>query len=870
MGLRRWFRRRPSADEIREEIESHVTMRVESDLIDPAAAHRRFGNVGRTREDVRRVWVAAFQDTLAQDARYTLRSWRRSPGFALTAILVLALGLGSATALFSAVDRILFRSLPYPDADRLVSVGIPLVFPNLVEGNPILFDRDYVGQWPVPPEPLRSITTMTGGDDCVLAEEPPERVDCALVEYNILQVLGVQVATGRDFDADDGLRGAPAVALISHLLWTRRFGADPGIPGRPLPLDREEPVTVAGVLPADFELPQGGPAEILLPLRMRPANPDEQQLRPLTAVARLEPGVSPEQAQVQLGPQAQGMLETFPASENTGIRVVPLRDAQVGDAAAIAWLLMGVTTILLLIASVNVTNLMLARVASRDREYAIRSALGAPKGRLARLALTESLLLAIAAGGAGLALASVLLRAFVRIAPADIPKIGQAALDLRVVVVAAGLALLVGFAVGLWPAVSVLQTNPLQGTRATSAAPPRVRFALVSAQIALTLAMLGASALLVRSLVGQMQVGLGFEPGEVVTIPFILDAARYPTQAQQAAFFEQVLERVRQAPGVEAAALSGAPSPRGFTLLSPVSNFQVRGRPPSLEDEAVPGPMIRVRDVTPGYFETFRIPMDRGRAFLEADRRSAEPAVILSESLKRLLFGDRDALGQRIRFREDRPWRVIVGVAGDVRNQGLADDSQPELYVVRSIGADDFTGREEHLSVRTSAGVALTEAFLAQAVADVDPLVPVTIESVDQQVAGLTERPRFVASLTSAFSGVALFLAAAGLYGVASYLVTERTREIGVRLALGATPGRVSGQLAGEAARWILGGAALGLVLMWSTNRVFASQLFGISPSDGQSIVLAVAVLLFALLAALSGPMVRAARVDPMAALRDE
>jgi hypothetical protein len=274
MGLKRWFRRRPSADDIREEIERHVAMRAESDGIDPAAARRRFGNVLGTREAVRRVWVAAFWDTLAQDARYTMRSWRRSPGFALAAILVLALGLGSATALFSAVDRILFRSLPYPVADRLVSVGMPFPLPNGSLGDEMLLDRVYIEQWQSPPEPFESVATMGGGEACDITEEQPERLGCALVEHSLLRVLGIQVVAGRDFTPDDGLRGAPPVALISHGLWTRRFGADPDIMGRRFQLDGDQPVTVAGVLPAEFEMPQGS-ADILLPMRMRPLDPEQ-------------------------------------------------------------------------------------------------------------------------------------------------------------------------------------------------------------------------------------------------------------------------------------------------------------------------------------------------------------------------------------------------------------------------------------------------------------------------------------------------------------------------------------------------------------------------------------------------------------------
>jgi putative ABC transport system permease protein len=382
--------------------------------------------------------------------------------------------------------------------------------------------------------------------------------------------------------------------------------------------------------------------------------------------------------------------------------------------------------------------------------------------------------------------------------------------------------------------------------------------------------MLGSSALLVRSLINQIQVPLGFESGNVVTMPLILDAARYQTEERQAAFFEQVLERVRQVPGVETAALSAAPFPFG-TAFAGTFSLEVRGRPQDPDDVSGPRPQIRVRDATPGYFEAFHIPIKSGRAFVEADRRSAEPAAILSESLKRFLFGDQDALGQHIRVPRDDRWHIIVGVAGDVRNRGLADDSVPELYVVRSIIPDNFSGhREAYLAVRTTRSFADAKAFLAQALGDVDPLIPVTIESLDQQVADLTERPRFVAFLTSAFSGVALLLAATGLYGVASYLVTQRTHEIGIRLALGATPAHVSGQLIGEAGRWIIAGAALGLLLTWTTSQMLESQLFDVSPTDSLSIGLAVVMLLVTLLLALSRPTARAARVDPMAVLRDE
>ena len=366
------------------------------------------------------------------------------------------------------------------------------------------------------------------GDTCDVTEQQPERLLCAEVESNFLQTLGVRVALGRDFTPEDDVRGAPPVAIISHDVWTRRFGADPGAIGRTIDLNGKR-IPVIGVLPAGFAVP-GGQADILRPQQLYPARSDGALL---AAFGRLKPGVTPEQAEAAIAPiieataKGSGPVDRIPSRP----RVVPLRDYLVGDTSRVAWLLLGAVAGLLLIACVNVTNLILARMAARDREFAVRSALGAGRARLARLALTESLLLAVAGGGLGLLFAAAMLRVFVRLAPSSIPEIDQASLDLRVFAVAAVLALAAGVAVGIWPALSVLRSRALQyGARATAAARPRMRFTLVTAQIALTVAMLAGSALLLRTLWNLVAVPLGYQSERVVTMNVTLNVARYPTR----------------------------------------------------------------------------------------------------------------------------------------------------------------------------------------------------------------------------------------------------------------------------------------------------------------------------------------------------
>ena len=879
------LRRRKWDQRVDEELEFHIRMETEENIrrgmaLPDArtAARRKIGNTTLVCEEVHHMNTISFLEEAAQNVRFSLRAMGRNPGFALTAVLVLALGLGASTAMFSALDRILFRPLPYADEDRLVHFG--MTFPSMSGGSTadsdlILIGRSYQGSWKPAPEPFTAVTTVMGrGNTCDVTEQPSERLLCARVESNFLQMFGVRPALGRDFTPEDDARGAPAVAIISHDVWTRRFGADPsifaaspGVTGRTIDLDGSS-VSVIGVLPAEFSMPTWE-ADILRPQQLYPLPPGGLGSM-LTAFGRLKPGVTAAQVQAAIAPIIEANAKGLPRVGENSLqpRVVRLRDHLVGDAQRVAWLLLSAVAGLLLIACVNVANLILARLAARHREFEVRSALGAGRGRLARLALTESLLLAVAGGGLGLLLGAGMLRVFVQMAPSSIPEIDQASLDLRVFAVAAVLALAAGAAVGMWPALSLLRRRALQyGSRATAAARPRMRFALVTAQIAVTVAMLGGSALLLRTLWNQVAVPLGYQSEQVFTMRVAPNAARIQAGAARDALFEQVLERIHQIPGTVAATMSSDEFPGGIHSLA--SRVAVDGQP---AQDLPAGVRLRGRDVTPGYFQTFRIPIVRGRTFAESDRGGA-PVAILSESAARLLFPGQDPIGHTVQrgfmtkdMTPEARWAEVVGVAGEVRNVGPTLESEPEIYVPSENWG--YFASYAVYAIRTQASAADAVAFMKRAVADLDPLTPVTVEPLDAEVARQTERPRFVAWLLAAFAGFALFLAAAGLYGVASYLVTQRTRDIGVRIALGAAPGDISRQVVGEAGRWIVAGAVLGCALAWAGTRVIEAQLYGVASHDPLSWIAALGVLCAALLVAVLLPAARAARVDPMESLR--
>ncbi len=802
-------------------------------------------------------------DILAQDLRYAARGFVRTPTFTVAAVFAIALGIGAGTAVFSVVDRIRFRSLPYAQSERLVSVGFvaPIIPQEFMLGT------DYV-EWRARQQPFESLTSWAGINDCDLTGASPVRLECALVEASFLPTLGIRPIAGRNFTRDEDRPNAPPVALLSYGLWKSRFGGDPHVVGKTIPLDGRS-ATILGILPPQFELPTLEHADVVVPQAMDEA----QQHRPNTgrvlwSIARLRPGVTPAQAAAALEPLFEESLQFVPGPfrKEVRLRVRSLRDRQIHDARLASWILLGAVLAVLLIACANVANLLLARAAIRQRELAVRLALGASRGRLVRQTLTESLLLAATGGAAGCLLAAALLRIFVAIAPEGIPRLQQATIDLRVLLFTLAVSLASGIVFGLAPALEQPRAETLAGWRALGGRHYLFRHALVAAQICASLVLLTGASLLMRSLWNLQNQRLGMRTGSVLTATVTLGQKSYAEPASQLAFFEELERRLDRIPGVTHLALSDSIPLSGTARSTIYSVIDIAGRPRAAEGT---GGMVTWRAVTPGYFAALGIPILRGRGFEEQDRDPQRNTVVLSDLLARRLFPGEDALGKQIQPGRSGPWRTVIGVAGNVKNGGIMDPDDPEFYVVRHHAPEPF-GRTATAILSGPVDPAALARWVRTEVAALDPQLPVNIATLDQSVGKLAQRPRFNAWLLGLFAAMGLLLSAIGLYGVISFLVAERTPEIGVRMALGATPGAVARLVLGHAARWTLAGAALGVVGSWFAARLLAAMLFHVSARDPWILAAAVAALLSTAMLAAWVPSRRAARVDPMQALRQE
>ncbi|MGA2740274.1 MAG: ABC transporter permease [Bryobacteraceae bacterium] len=810
-----------------------------------------------------RIRIGANMGILAQDLRYAARGFARSPTFTLAAVFAIALGTGAGTAVFSVVDRILFRSLPYPQADRLVSVGFvaPIIPQEFMLG------ADYL-EWRASRQPFESLTSWTGINDCDLTGASPVRLACAQVEAGFLPTLGIQPIAGRNFTRDEDRPNAPPVALLSYGLWQSRFGGDRMVVGKTVPLDGQS-ATILGVLPPDFEMPTLEHADVLVPQALDEA----QQHRPNTgrvlwSIARLKSGVTAAQAAAALQPLFQESLRFVPGPfrKEVKLRVRPLRDRQIHDARLASWILLGAVLAVLLIACSNVANLLLARAATRQRELAVRLALGAGRGRLIRQTLTESLLLATIGGAAGSLLAAALLRIFVTIAPEGIPRLQQAAVDLRVLLFTLAVSLACGVIFGLAPALEHPRAETLAGWRSLGARHHLFRHSLVAAQICASLVLLTGASLLLRSLWNLQNQPLGMRTGSVLTATVTLARKPYAEPASQLAFFEELERRLRRIPGVTQLALSDSTPLSGIARTTIYSVIDVAGRPRAAEGT---GGMVTWRAVTPGYFAALGVPILRGRGFQEHDRDPQQNTVILSDALARRMFPGEDPLGKQIQPGRSGPWLTVIGLAGNVKNSALMDPDDPEFYVVRK-HAPETLGRTATAILSGPVDPAPLARWVRAEVAALDPALPVKIETLDQRVGQLAQRPRFNAWLLGLFAAMGLLLSAIGLYGVVSFLVAQRTQEIGVRMALGATPGAVLRLVMGHAARWTLAGAALGVIGAWFTARMLSAMLFHVSARDPWIFAAAVAALWAIAMLAAWGPSRRAARLDPMQALRQD
>jgi predicted permease len=861
--------RRP-AEELDEELRFHVEQSTEANIaagMTVQEARRQalieFGGVERAREQCYEQQPGWWMGTVEQDVRYALRGFRRNPMFTIAVIATLAVGIGATTAVFSVVDRILFRSLPYAHDDRLVSVG--LVAPIIPQE--FMLGGSYY-EWRDNQKAFDAFTSETGANACDLTERNPARLSCASVEQNLLPTLGIEPLLGRNFLPEEDRPNGPKVALISYGLWLSHYGLDPGIVNRLIDIDGKQ-VRVIGVLPKDFEMPALEPADIVVPQALdEAAQRRAEPGRVMYAFARLKPGLTVAQAQAALEPVFNYSLNLAPAQfrKEVHLRVRSIRDRQMQDVYTGAWVLLGAVLAVLLIACANVASLLMVRAAQRERELAVRSVLGASRGRLLRQRLTETLLLAIFGTDVGLVLAEILLRVFVAITPTGIPFLERAHLDLRIVLFTAVLSVICAGAFGILPALqrprpaALVARSPNTGTHAL------MRRCLVMGQIAVCMVLLVGAALLIQSFNNLERQPMGMQTQGVITAHIALPGYRYTTAQQQMEFYLHAETALRRLPGVSAVGISNSLPPAGNHDQQIFANIAIAGKPHTKDGT---GGMVSCRLVTPDYFKALGIPILRGRGFTEEQRASREQYLILSSLLASRLFGEENPIGQHVQPTPNGPWYTVLGVAGNVKNAGLSGAEEPEFYrLLRSI-ADDWRPWAV-ISVKTSLPAKAVAPWARAEVAQIDPTVPVEIEPLDQTVSKLADRPRFETALLGFFAFCGLLMAVIGLYGVTAFMAAQRTQEIGVRMALGATRWDILRLIASEGIRLILLGGIAGLAAAVFAAELLKSLLYNVGPHDPATFAAVALLLAFVALAATLIPARAAMRVEPVVALRCE
>ncbi|HEY3988699.1 MAG TPA: ABC transporter permease [Acidobacteriaceae bacterium] len=872
LGTRlRFFLSRRSSAALDAELRFHLDHAIDANLaagMTPEEARRRacidFGGLEHAREETARQHPAWLLGTIIQDTRYALRGFRRNPLFALTVIATLALAIGASTAVFSVVDRILFRPLPYAHPDRLVSIGLS----HALEPQEFMMSPFY-DDWRDDPSALEAVTAQSVlPRPCDLTERNPAQLTCAWVQANFLPTFGVSPVLGRNFLPEEDRPNAPDVALLSYSFWLSRYNRDPGILNQLIQIDGR-PVRIVGVLPSDFEMPRLETPDVIRPLDL-----DEVALRagknrgPLRAFARLKPGVTLAQARASLQPAFEKSLSFAPPAlrheVHLGVRTI--RDLQMQSIRKLAWTLFTAVLAVLLIACANVASLFMTRAAARERELAVRAALGAGRARLMRQTLIEAMLLSIAGGITGCILAEALLRLFLSIAPAGIPFLRRAQLDPRILLFTLCLTLACGAVFGLVTALQRPHARALTAHTSGTGAQATLRRALVVAQIACSMLLLSGAALLLRSFYNIEQQNLGIRTSHVLTAAISLPPSRYGTPQKQTDFFNRAEIALRRLPSVADVAVSDSVPPQASRQGRWYSSLVVAGRPPAAESN---GATVLRRSVTPAYFHVLDIPILRGRGFEEADRSSTEHTMILSQLLASRLFPGEDPIGQRIRPGPDDPDYTVVGIAANVRNGGLTGPTEPEFYVLRRNTPED-SDTAAVILIQSVLSPSTIAPWVRQQIAAIDPTTPVDIQTLNARVSTLAARPRFETALLAFFAVTGLLMAVIGLYGVTAYAAAQRTQEVGVRMALGATRANILRLIAWEGARLILLGGALGLAAAFATAHLLRSMLFSIGPYDPLSFLGVAALLAIVALAATLIPARAAMQLDPVTALRYE
>jgi putative ABC transport system permease protein len=811
-------------------------------------------------------------ESFLQDCRYALRMLGRNPGFTLIAVLALALGIGANSAIFSIVNAVILKPLPYDKPEQLVQLWMR--FTNIGIPN----DQNWVSA----PEfvdlqqnqSLSHLAAISSDSFNINISGAPERIDSAVVSTSFFPLLGVQAQLGRVFLPEEGQPGRQHVVLLSDGLWRRRFGADPAISGRKLVMNGQS-YLVVGVLPRDFHLPLE--AEVWTPLVFSSddLSPNNRGSHSYEVIARIKPGLSFEQARADMDVVSQRIIEQHPDYPyrlyNFRVVTIPLLEQQVGDIKTALWVLMSAVGLVLLIACANVANLLLVRASSREREIAVRQALGVSRWRLIRQLLTESAVLGLLAGALGLFLGYWALRLLTTLAATSFPRVVEAHMDLPVLAFTLLVSLATGILFGLAPAFSsrhvthdALKEGGRGGTAGSGS--QRLRGALVVAEVALSLTLLVGAGLLIRSFLRLQEVDTGFQPEGVLTMRISLPEQKYAKIEQTRTFYRELLDRIRQLPGVNAAGgATGLPlSGTGWSGTTTVDSQAVQPRDATPEADQ--------RPVFPGYFEALGIPLVRGRYFEQRDNEKGAPVAIIDETMAKTYWPNEDPIGKRIKdggSQSTWPWRTIVGVVRHVRYRTLESPSRVELYW--PYDQTSFALGSMSLAIHTSSDPRSLAGVVQKQVQALDPDQPVyRIRTMSELMSESMARRRLSMLLLAIFAGVALALAAVGIYGIMSYSVAQRAHEVGIRMALGARSSDVVRMVLGQSLGLTLAGIFVGLLGSLALTNFLSSLLFDVKATDATTFLLVAVILAGVALVASFVPAYRATTVDPVNALRQE
>ncbi|MEK6322870.1 MAG: ABC transporter permease [Acidobacteriota bacterium] len=813
------------------------------------------------------LWLQSYrwEDEMIQDLRYGVRMLLKKPGFTITAVLSLAIGIGANSAIFSVVNGVVLRPLPFHEPERLVRLWHDKPQANQHE---ILIAPDDVIEWRNQAQSFDGIAAYFQTGSVFTGDFEPEQVAGARVSADYFPLLGFQPILGRNFLSEETQPGKDLVLLLSHQLWQRRFGADPAIIGRTITMDHTNSYTVVGVMPPDVSFP--GKSEFWKPLDLHIQV--RHGMRYLSVIARLKPGATFKQAAAELNLANEGLQQQYPeAYKGSRIEILPLHDSVVGKVRLALMVLLGAVGFVLLIACANVANLLLARAAARQKEIAVRAALGAGRWRLIRQMLTESTLLAALGGACGLLLARWGVQALIALNPPNIPRLNQVSIDGRVLGFTFAVSLLVGLLFGLAPALQLSKPDLNRALKegGAQAASSGQRFRgnglrglLVVAQTALALVLLAGAGLMLKSFVKLRQVELGFDPTHAIELTIAPAFNRFPQGQRTNDYYQQMLDSINTTSGViSSAVVTGAPL-GGFLMTSPIL---IAGRPAPASTDAQPA---HVTVISPDYFRVVGTALKQGRFFTEHDGESKPRVAIINEAMARRYFPDGSPIGQRISLisEQDKPFE-IVGVVADIKQIGLDKETQPNLY----LSFRQYEVGFMNIVARSVGEPSTLIPALRSRIREVDQYAPITrVRTLEEVVSESIAQPRFYTLLLALFAGVAVILAAIGLYGVMSYAVSQRTREIGIRVALGAEPQRILRMIVGQGLLLILMGVAAGLAAAFALTRLISTLLFGVSATDPVTFAVIALTLIVVALAACYLPARRATKVDPMTALRCE